>query len=230
MNSNVTDYFFIQNSISNNTISTCICKASYNLESWLNQNELNQWLRRRDRLNNLDWLSGRIAAKHALLSWARSHGFEVQLNPQEIIIFNSDNGRPMISWDPKLKPLISISHCRQIGYAAVSNEYKAVGCDIEIVRPHPLRFKDIFLASAELSWINQYFFSRDPNFVDTLMWSLKEAVLKCLFSLGCSKIHIKKIIVKPDLEGRFSFFCGDLCGSGTWLEHKNFICSVATCE
>jgi 4'-phosphopantetheinyl transferase len=123
-----------------------------------------------------DWLSGRWAAKLALLEIAGMSQDEIA----RFEIASAADGAPL----PKLDggnygAQLSVSHSNGRAFCAVTSEAALLGCDIELVESRSAGFVETFFTNAESERIER----ADPGIRDelvTMIWSAKESTLKAL--------------------------------------------------
>jgi phosphopantetheinyl transferase (holo-ACP synthase) len=125
----------------------------------------------------LEWLGGRLAAKHCLsrhpaagsatASWYRDYSF-----------LPDGNGRPHLDTPPghEPAPAISISHSREYA-AALVTATSTCGIDIQRKTAQLAKVQERFASEAELALLQ-----RIPDQLTRLgmIWAAKEAVKKCL--------------------------------------------------
>ncbi|WP_410210569.1 beta-ketoacyl synthase N-terminal-like domain-containing protein [Aquirhabdus sp.] len=127
------------------------------------------------------WLSGRVAAKDAVLAWVRERGAS-SVYPQEIVIVNDEQGAPHVHanvtksvhdhGDDHLH--ISISHKDHLAAAIVGIE--PVGIDIERVEPRDADFIAMVFSNQEQALLMQT--AELPEVSYTRGWVAKEVVAK----------------------------------------------------
>ncbi|PCI37777.1 MAG: hypothetical protein COB53_05690 [Elusimicrobia bacterium] len=130
-----------------------------------------------------EWLAARLAAKR-LLNW-RLQQEGIYLKPSQIQILNKENGAPSVVLEGgKIydRCMISISHSRGTGVAAIAPPDCLIGVDLEAIEPRASSFLTIMAHDDE--WSN----AMDSDLTEqTRLWTLKEAVAKLLetgFTIG----------------------------------------------
>lgn len=135
----------------------------------------------------LEFSTGRWCAKHALAS----QGI------YDTIILTGENREPI--WPEEF--VGSISHCKDQCGATVAKKsnIKSIGFDIESIKQLKNDIGRIVCTSDEKKWIkNQAQYSYDILVI--LIFSLKEAVYKCVFQQQQIKLGFKDISITPDLN------------------------------
>lgn len=126
-----------------------------------------------------DWLLGRWVAKHLLRTAdQRLQGVEVQ----RISILRSAQGSPQVWVSPENPFPVSLSLSHRDGWVACALALApdlALGIDLEVIEPRPRAFVEDFFTFEELMFLQGLPAPQQPLAV-TLIWSLKEAVLKAL--------------------------------------------------
>lgn len=138
--------------------------------------ERDQLGRYRNPKRRLEWLGGRLAAKHCLQQLAAA-GLIGAIPPQEYSILADAHGRPGVDWTGRTDtpPTLSISHCR--GYAAaLARVGGACGLDMEPVAPRLATVRARFTTPAEIALLHAL---PDPLTRLAVVWTAKEAVKKC---------------------------------------------------
>lgn len=145
--------------------------------AFLTPTELSQLATYDHEQRRWSFLAGRWAAKEAVRArWPN-------LSPKEFEILNSaaseDRGRPFV-WSAGGDALghVSISHCRPLASAAFSAA-GALGVDVERVEQRSVDFRRTAFTAEEVAWIEGSTSERAP-LLETLLWTAKEAVSKCL--------------------------------------------------
>ena len=124
----------------------------------------------------VEWLSGRIAAKHAINSLCFEDGLrQKRWNQYQIGIEKS--GRPYVI--PKLLGDISISHSGSIAVAMATTEARC-GIDIQKISEKIIRVQSRFAMDGEVSLCQLYAKRCNVDLLKflTLLWSAKEALRK----------------------------------------------------
>ena len=123
-----------------------------------------------------DWLAGRLAAKR-LMSWVLAQD-GTYLKFSEIEVLNRPSGEPYVRLPGGLtydKQVLSLSHSKAGGVAAISQPGCLVGVDLEAVELRDRAFLELMAHDEE--WDS----TMDSDlFEQTRLWTLKEAVVKLL--------------------------------------------------
>ncbi len=127
-----------------------------------------------------EWLQGRWTIKYLL---RHSAPFFAGRSPRDVQVKNEPEGMPYLEDVNSRSPLpvnISISHRDHYAFCALTPEVSLkIGADIELIETRsPSFFEDFFTAREYQQGMVYYGRQRDLWF--TLVWSLKEAVLKAL--------------------------------------------------
>jgi len=143
---------------------------------WLTRDERARYEAFRFDKRRRDWLSGRWAAKIALLGVSGLP--ERDINRFEIA--SAPNGAPLPRLDGRpYQARLSLSHSNNRAFCTVSRETTALGCDIELVEPRSEVFVETYFTESERVHVER----ASPLFRDSLvtkMWSAKESTLKAL--------------------------------------------------
>ncbi|MDD2774215.1 MAG: 4'-phosphopantetheinyl transferase superfamily protein [Elusimicrobiales bacterium] len=139
-------------------------------EELLSPAELAEFAALRLEKRRTEWLRARAAAKRAFLEHRPDCGFSFR----EIIVSKAETGEPYLTANGvRLGTSVSLSHSGDYGAAAVCENCKSVGVDIEKIEPRPR------------SWAADSFYPTEipagagPGEL-TALWTRKEAVLKAL--------------------------------------------------
>lgn len=127
-----------------------------------------------------EWLTGRLVAKWAVAF--ASPGSVEPILPRDIQIETDDRGAPWALIGPGIerKLAISISHCEAAAGAAVRGDGGRVGLDLELTVSGAESVIERICARPELDRLGL----QDSDVVlATIVWSLKEAAIKCLGGL-----------------------------------------------
>ena len=165
----------------------------------LGQTEQRLFPRKATVKRKVEWLSGRLAAKKAVLAMPVKDPFHVQ----EIEILTEETGAPYVYPFPHLS--ISISHSH--GYAVAASANHPVGIDLERVEKRPACLLKYFYTEAEQSAIAGCKKQQAGMMQATLFWTRKEAVAKCL-RLG-GRLNFKRIDTtsKKVMVGDYPQYC-----------------------
>lgn len=118
-----------------------------------------------------DWLSGRIALKHAYLSLT---GQLDAKPPNEVAVRNGPSGVPQIPRTPDLHCSITHSH----GWGAGATSTEPVGVDIEPLGRHGIRTCELVATEEEVERLREA--GVRPTAIGGTLWAIKEAVLKAV--------------------------------------------------
>ncbi|MDH5297616.1 MAG: 4'-phosphopantetheinyl transferase superfamily protein [Desulfobulbaceae bacterium] len=143
--------------------------------SYLGASELVRWRAFRLPKRRLEWLGGRIAAKHAAMGLAGAAG------PPEWRQWRVEplaSGRPVLAAGVGVLPRISISHSHGLAVALAA----AGHCGIDIQQPLAavLRVRERFCTAGEEGVLAAALSGIDATSRLTLLWAAKEAVRKAL--------------------------------------------------
>jgi 4'-phosphopantetheinyl transferase len=124
-----------------------------------------------------DWLSGRIAVKRLVRRKLAAAGVRLELNAIEV--YNHESGEPYVKL-PALSGLglnirVSISHSRQYALAAMAEQGARLGADVETIEPREKGWLDLMAHESERIQA----VVTNPA-AQTVLWTLKESVLKVL--------------------------------------------------
>jgi phosphopantetheinyl transferase (holo-ACP synthase) len=145
---------------------------------WLTGRELDKLEQLRFTKRRADWRLGRWAAKRAVCAFSRMAGKELNMIDVEIIA--ADDGAPELHVLGSASEMtVSISHCRDVGFAVLSPDGFAVGCDVEAVEPRSERFVSDYFTEREQELVHRAA-DRDRHQIMNLIWSSKESTLKAL--------------------------------------------------
>ncbi len=179
-----------------------------------------------------EWLAGRLAAKHAIISLYR----QSDLTPQKADTFSilpDENGKPYLHPTPETSIDISISHSHQYA-AAVSSIEKNIGIDIQKMEPKINKLTERFTTPQEKS---QFRDIGNATHINTNIWAIKEAVKKSLLHDQpsiFSGITIES--TKQKSTSRWSVLCSTLQQQGNTLakveidSFNDYIIAVAVGE
>jgi len=173
----------------------------------------NQELRRR-------WISGRLAAKHLLLTemgnvrtnrsrdltWieiAEIEEFPTWLYRKiEILRSQPENRFPCVTWAGRAHPgHISLSYTHQFAVACF-DPVAMVGVDLDIPSRRNAAFYRINFSLRERSWAERLSRSApvDADWPYSILWCLKESVLKAKAAPGITLWQLPRIEVQPQFE------------------------------
>jgi len=118
-----------------------------------------------------DFLAGRTALKSALNQYLSKNKID---SLEKVVIKNSQSGQPYIEGYETLH--CSIGHSYGWGVGAVAPF--RIGVDIEKIRPHQDSLTNYIAESDELTLVQNFF--NDQTDKITLIWTIKESVMKAL--------------------------------------------------
>ena len=132
----------------------------------------------------IEWLSGRTAAKDAIRGFVKQQ-YGLALLPADIEIFQDEQGRPMVhgSWLQQLPvaPEVSLSHTEGIAVALAGDgkHGRRLGIDIQLIRDLKPDFETLALTTDEQRLLNTV---PQPIRAEWLvrLWCAKEAIAKAL--------------------------------------------------
>ena len=167
------------------------------LEALLTPVERDRFARYHHPKRRLEWLGGRLAAKHCLRQLAAA-GLIAAIPPLEQTILADAHGRPGVDWTGRTgtPPALSISHCR--GYAAaLACTGSACGLDIEPVAPRLANVQARFTTPEEVALLHAL---PEPLTRLAVLWTAKEAVKKCFLHdepTFVSRISLIAVTIDP---------------------------------
>ena len=134
-----------------------------------------------------EFSTGRKCAKDAL----------AKLGVRDIVILRNEHREPV--WPDGI--VGSITHCRDLCGSVVSysNNMKCIGFDIENLKPLTQDISKYVCTQIERDWLAMDHKPKRETLL-ILLFSLKEAVFKCVFPLHAIHFGFKDCIVKPDLN------------------------------
>ncbi|NNK94311.1 MAG: 4'-phosphopantetheinyl transferase superfamily protein [Desulfobacterales bacterium] len=148
--------------------------------NWLSTEERLQFERYSFEKRRLEWLSGRICAKQAVLQLLEEQDSSKTFRPEDIVIRNSPSGRPFVqtsSLPVSFEDIdISISHSH--GKAAGLAGHGYCGIDIQYLNGALFKVRDRYCSDIEMAILNDV--SADELVQLGLLWVAKEAIRKCL--------------------------------------------------
>ncbi len=144
------------------------------LLDWLSEEEKKHIGKYRFPKRSSEWLSGRIAAKAALL---REQDFlQEKYEPGEMTILADEHGRPIIMRPQTVHVVqLSISHSDRYGVAMVS--FQDCGVDIQKIESRIAKLGDHIGTQQEIRMATKAVGSLLEGL--TLLWAAKEAIKKC---------------------------------------------------
>ena len=167
------------------------------LEALLTPVERDRFTRYHHPKRRLEWLGGRLAAKHCLQQLAAA-GLNAARSPLEYPVLADAHGRPGVDWTGRTgtPPALSISHCR--GYAAaLASTGSACGVDIEPVAPRLANVQARFTTPEEIALLHAL---PEPLTRLAVLWTAKEAVKKCFLHdepTFVSRISLIAVTIDP---------------------------------
>jgi 4'-phosphopantetheinyl transferase EntD len=95
----------------------------------------------------------------------------------------------------------SISHCRDLAGAVVADkrQVRSVGLDIENIKPLDTDIARHICIEEEKQWVAKQAFSHQ-NQALLLIFSLKEAIFKCIYQAAGLQLQFKQCRISPELE------------------------------
>lgn len=173
----------------------------------------------------LDWRLGRWVAKTAA---GRALGRDV-----EVEILADEAGRPTARVAGRKAadlPSVSLSHSRDVGFAAAWCGAGEVGCDVEAVEPRSEAFVDYYFTDTERERMAGS--DLPPDLIRNLLWSAKESALKALGMGLRADTRVVEVdgVGWPTRPGRWAAL--DVIGpeggrfEGAWRELDGFVWTV----
>ena len=155
-------------------------RASLPFEQYLTPDEIDRLGYLRFPKRRAEWLQGRWTIKYLL---RHSHPPFADLSPRSVQVKNEPEGMPYFEDVNSLNPLavnISISHRDHYAFCALTpNVDLKIGADIELIESRPPSFLEDFFTPAEYQQ-GVVYHGRQRDLWFTLVWSLKESMLKAL--------------------------------------------------
>jgi len=145
---------------------------------WLTGRERGKLEQLRFTKRRADWRLGRWTAKRAVCLLPGS--MEHKLVETDVEIVAAADGAPeLLIQGVETDLVLSISHCRNIGFVVLSTDGRAVGCDVEAVEPRSESFLSDYFTADELELVGRETGQFRPLLAN-LIWSAKESVLKSM--------------------------------------------------
>jgi 4'-phosphopantetheinyl transferase len=181
-----------------------------------------------------DWRLGRWAAK-CLLRARLDRRFRIRCHG-DIEVRAAADGGPVVLIHGQPAPItLSISHSNGVGLCALVERETSMGCDTELIEPRTAAFVSDFFSGQERDLVGRVR-AEDKPFVETLIWSAKESVLKAL-RVGLRRDTRSVVVDVGDRVARrgaawqpFAARCtddGDVF-SGLWMSAAGHVHTVAT--
>lgn len=157
-----------------------------------------------------EWLLGRLTSKELVQDFLLEK-YDKKVAFEHISIQNAPCGQPYfeIVGSPELNSssMLSISHSKDLSFCAIASvsDNEAIGVDLEYISPRSESFIETFFTEMERETLLKF---KDNHYdkAVTMIWSIKEAVLKAL-SIGLC-VDTRKINVS----------LSDI--SSSWVEQK----------
>ena len=139
----------------------------------------------------LEFSTGRYCAKTAL----------AKLGVENFPVLRNEDRQPL--WPAG--HVGSISHCRDLCGAVVAknNDFQSIGFDIENIRQLKQNIKKLICTAYEVDWLTQQKVDNHDLFV-ILLFSLKEAVFKCVFPHQNIQLGFKDVSITPDFNSNYA--------------------------
>jgi 4'-phosphopantetheinyl transferase len=208
----------------------------YSIQDWPQVPAELDWLTsaERERLDGFrfekrrrDWLSGRWAAKLALLEISGMSREEIG----RFEIASAADGAPLPKLDGgNCDVRLSLSHSNGRAFCAVSSAATLLGCDIELVESRSAGFVETYFTDAESERVER----ADPGSRDllvTMIWSAKESTLKALRTGLRADTRSVEVIDESDGSGvgwttvrTLASAAGEF--SGLWRREGRFVQSI----
>lgn len=173
----------------------------------------------------LEWLGGRIAAKHAAHAILAKGSGPPPCFP-ELLVANDPAGRPHLRDQRGNRaelaasgrgtavtlPAISISHSHGYAGALAVTGSHSCGLDLQRVTPQVLRVRDRFATQEEVALLHAApsLAGQEEALLLTLLWSAKESLRKaiaCAPLLGFTEMTLTRLEVDPEAGMRGHFAC-----------------------
>lgn len=144
-------------------------------------------IRNTSRKRQLEFSTGRHCAKTAL----------AKLGIGDFPVMRNENREPL--WPKGF--VGSISHCRDLCGAVIAKQtdIKAIGFDIENIRELKQEIEKLTCTPQEITWLSQQT-SYTYNELVILLFSLKEAIFKCISSYSNILLSFKDCSIIPELD------------------------------
>ncbi len=150
----------------------------------------------------VQWLGGRLVAKHALGHVLRqAHG--AHCPSEEIVVIPGASGEPLVrpqTDDDRVPPLVSISHGGDFALALAACR-PPCGVDVQRLVPTLERVRSRFCNDDETALLAHVLPDLSERARLGLLWSAKEAGKKALFPQRAGIVFLRLTGVVPDLYG-----------------------------
>lgn len=197
-----------------------VVKATIESLPILSEREMLVWNDEKQfRRIKMDWLSGRISAKVALQQL-----YPKNISLKSIEIYNDITGIPYSDLN---SIVFSISHSYGYGLCtAIDKSFTAIGCDIEKIKIREFLYLKQFVTQEELSnWKNK---GLPYSSLKTLLWTIKEASIKCLSMAKITPETPKRVISEPIDSSSFFFRYDNYSGIGIWFIMEGMCVAICT--
>lgn len=125
----------------------------------------------------VEWLGGRLTAKHSLCRLATAEEI-ARLLYREYSLLSDEHGRPFLATPSDLEPVPTISISHSHGYAAaLASTTGTCGIDIQLKSDRLITVQERFTSEKELALLRT---TADPLTRLGILWTAKEAVKKGL--------------------------------------------------
>ena len=197
----------------------------------------NDWLTQQEKqiLENLkflkrrnEWRLGRWTAKNAVQKYFES---QKHLTFQDIHILTRENRSPYIKIDNHENNIaLSISHRERKALSAVSDNFNAIGCDLELIETRSELFITDYFTPNEVNIVTSHPDQKD--IIANLIWSAKESVSKVVqlgLNLSTHDVDVHTIQFENSSEWNDMDITLNNSNSfyGKWKQLGNYIITVA---
>jgi 4'-phosphopantetheinyl transferase len=198
-------------------------------EDWLSEGERKRLAQMRFAKRRNDWKLGRWTAKQAICGYLK----EAPPPLAAIEILSAEDGAPEVFLDGSPAPFsLSISHSHQKSLCAIAPRDFAIGCDLELIEPHPDNFFEDYFTAEEISLPTVAPAPRD--LVLFLIWSAKESCLKILRE-GLRR-DTRSVTIHPDFRApgeQWNTWTGRCMESsrvfhGWWRSRRDYVYTMAS--
>jgi len=216
------------------------------VQAMLSQQEKETWRNLKEReTRQTKWLSGKVAAKDALIMFLKAH-HGIELSPADIEITADEHGRPVPqgAWTEHVPvvPALSITHTDGLAAVLVGNcaNDQRIGIDVELLRQNMPGFDRLAFAAEEQSLLNSLDESSRQEWM-TRFWCAKEAVAKALGrgltegpqSLAVQQINTQTGVIYLSLRGKLAEMFPEFASSrivAYTAREEDYIIACSLCE
>lgn len=176
----ISEHITFRNEKNDILTSICMCEIpdSYPLEDlnldFLSQSEQIELLQKKYNRMKKGYLLGRFAAKEAI------RNLNSQYDRNQIVLSNGIFGQPYLKEPLDNTIKITLSHSDGLGLAFAYPNYFCAGIDIQKVDSKSTKAIKSMLTKEEIEFVDLY--KNNINEIYTMIWSIKEAVSKCIMT------------------------------------------------